>query len=394
MPAPIVATGMPQTGDVTTSLTSAPNSHGAIFELLGNPFAAALDISTIASWTTGSLASAVGQVWDPGASTYITTSDLGDTLPVWQGAFFENDTATEITYPIAAALARSTPTVVRGDSGERTARRVRFELSGTAAVSGASTQDRALVLEFSEEGTDGWDVRDASKLSPLASVYATAAFEGERNGVSRLKAQESRARNPVPFEVPIHVEMSGVTGELALGWTLDAIPEDWKLVLHDHESGERIDLSQHDTYAFRLDGGARSSARSERERLRDDLARAARPIPMLRGAEARFTLFVEPARATATDPLSSLPERLSLDGAYPNPFAGRTTVRYALPTDTRVALAVYDLLGRRVAVLADGFARAGYHEATWDAAGLPSGVYLFRLDTEGQRLLRKVTLLR
>jgi hypothetical protein len=69
-------------------------------------------------------------------------------------------------------------------------------------------------------------------------------------------------------------------------------------------------------------------------------------------------------------------------------------VRYALPVDTRVVLAVYDLLGRRVAVLADGFARAGYHEATWDAAGLPSGVYLFRLETAGQRLLRKVTLLR
>jgi len=394
LPAPIVATGALQTGDVTAPLTSAPNGNGAIFELLGNPFAATLDVSGIASWTTGSLASAIGQVWDPGAGTYVTTSDLGDTLPVWQGAFFENDTATEITYPIAAALARSTPTAVRDDGSGRTARRVRFELSGTAADSGAPTHDRALVLEFSEDGTDEWDMRDATKLSPLTSVYAIAAFEGERDGVSRLKAQESRASTPAPFEVPLHVEASGVTGELVLAWTLDAFPEDWDFFLQDHTSGERIDLGHQSRYEFRLDGDTRSSARSEYERLRDDLARAAHPASMQRGAESRFTLFVVPGLATATDPQSSLPERFALDGAYPNPFAGRTTVRYALPIDTRVVLAVYDLLGRRVAVLADGFARAGHHEATWDAAGMPSGVYLFRLEAEGQRLLRKATLLR
>ena len=395
LPAPIVAAGDPQAGDVTAPLTSAPDENGAIFELLGNPFAATLDISDIASWTAGSLASAVGQVWDPGAGTYVTTSDLGDTLPVWQGAFFENDTATEITYPIAAAPARSTPTAARDDGGlSDPVRRVRFELSGTAADSGTPTHDRALVLEFSGDGTDDWDMRDATKLSPLTSVYATAAFEGDRNGVHRLKAQESRSAVPAPFEVPLHVETSGVTGELVLSWTLDAFPEDWKFLLQDHASGERIDLGHQDTYEFRLIGDTRSSAHSEYEWHQDDLARVLQPVPMQRGAETRFTLFVVPGLATATDPQNSVPERLSLDGAYPNPFAGRTTVRYALPVDTRVVLAVYDLLGRRVAVLADGFARAGYHEATWDAAGLPSGVYLFRLETAGQRLLRKVTLLR
>jgi hypothetical protein len=363
--------------------------------LLGNPFAAPLDISGIASWTTGSLVSVVGQVWDPGAGTYVTTSDLGDTIPVWHGAFFENDTATEITYPIsAAAPARTTP-AARDDGGPSDAiRRVRFELTGTAANSGAPTRDRALVLEFSDDGTDDWDVRDATKLSPLASVYATAAFEGDRNGADRLKAQESRPAAPAPFEVPIHVEASGVTGDLVLEWTLDAFPADWQFWLQDRDVGERIDLRQQGGYAFHLGGTLRSLARSESERLHDDLARAGAPVPMQRGGEARLRLLVVPGVATATGSHSSRPERLSLGGAYPNPFADRTTVRYALPTDTHVLLAVYDLLGRRVAILADGPMRAGYHEATWSPAGLPSGVYLFRLEVEGQRLLKKTTLLR
>ena len=74
-----------------------------------------------------------------------------------------------------------------------------------------------------------------------------------------------------------------------------------------------------------------------------------------------------------------------LDGAVqllstaPNPFSGSTRVSYELREATDVTLAVYDLLGRRVAVLADGPVVAGTHTATFEARGLASGTYLVRL---------------
>ncbi|NBC18833.1 MAG: T9SS type A sorting domain-containing protein, partial [Bacteroidetes bacterium] len=57
-------------------------------------------------------------------------------------------------------------------------------------------------------------------------------------------------------------------------------------------------------------------------------------------------------------------------------------------------LAVYDLLGREVAVLAEGTQPAGTHTATFDAAGLPSGVYLYRLEAGAYTQTHRMTLLK
>ena len=70
----------------------------------------------------------------------------------------------------------------------------------------------------------------------------------------------------------------------------------------------------------------------------------------------------------------------ALGAAYPNPASDRTTLPFMLPTAQAVRLAVYDVLGREVAVLVDGVRPAGPHAVAFDAAGLPSGVYLYRLE--------------
>ncbi len=68
---------------------------------------------------------------------------------------------------------------------------------------------------------------------------------------------------------------------------------------------------------------------------------------------------------------------------YPNPFNPVTVIRYELPQNSQVRLEVFDMLGRRVAVLVDGLIEAGTHEIPFDASNLASGVYLYRL-TAGQ----------
>ncbi len=68
---------------------------------------------------------------------------------------------------------------------------------------------------------------------------------------------------------------------------------------------------------------------------------------------------------------------------YPNPFNPTTTIEYALPVDARVTLEVYDVLGRRVAELVNGYVPAGYYAAEFDASTLASGVYLYRIKADG-----------
>lgn len=75
---------------------------------------------------------------------------------------------------------------------------------------------------------------------------------------------------------------------------------------------------------------------------------------------------------------------------FPNPFHGRATVRYTLERPGPVRLAVYDLLGRRVALPVDAFQAAGPHDVAFDAAGLPPGTYLLRLQADGVTTVRPV----
>ena len=79
---------------------------------------------------------------------------------------------------------------------------------------------------------------------------------------------------------------------------------------------------------------------------------------------------------------------------HPNPFNPTTTIRFSLPVDARARLSVHDLLAREVAVLFDGEVAAGEHETRFDATGLPSGVYLYRLVAGGRTVTRSMHLLR
>ena len=87
------------------------------------------------------------------------------------------------------------------------------------------------------------------------------------------------------------------------------------------------------------------------------------------------------ATSVPAEPEAAVPDGLMLR-VGPNPAGARATVAYRLPAPGRVRLAVYDLLGREVALLADGDLAVGAHEATLDARPLPAGAYFIRLATE------------
>jgi len=78
----------------------------------------------------------------------------------------------------------------------------------------------------------------------------------------------------------------------------------------------------------------------------------------------------------------------------PNPFARQTQISYEAAAATDVRLAVYDVLGREVAVLVDGRQEAGAHRATFDASGLAAGTYVYRLTVGSEVQTGRLTLTR
>lgn len=89
-----------------------------------------------------------------------------------------------------------------------------------------------------------------------------------------------------------------------------------------------------------------------------------------------------------------LPKTFSLGQNYPNPFNPVTNIQYELPVDSNVLLEVFDILGRRVAVLVNGPVEAGRYTATFDASRLASGMYIYRLRADNFIETRKMMLVK
>lgn len=79
----------------------------------------------------------------------------------------------------------------------------------------------------------------------------------------------------------------------------------------------------------------------------------------------------------------NLPKKFALINNYPNPFNPTSTIRYDLPERANVTLAVYNMLGKRVATLLDGMIQPGQHETMFDASALSSGNYIARFTAIG-----------
>ncbi len=89
-----------------------------------------------------------------------------------------------------------------------------------------------------------------------------------------------------------------------------------------------------------------------------------------------------------------VPTVFALDQNYPNPFNPSTVISYSLPVEARVKLEVFSTLGELVATLVDETKSAGYYSERFDATGLPSGVYFYRIQAADHADSKKLLLLR
>ena len=93
-------------------------------------------------------------------------------------------------------------------------------------------------------------------------------------------------------------------------------------------------------------------------------------------------------------PLGEIPLEYHLSQNYPNPFNPRTTIEFSIPRSEHVRLAVYDLLGREIELLADEPMSAGVHRLQFDAGALPSGSYYYTLQTPAYSTTRRMVLVK
>jgi len=94
------------------------------------------------------------------------------------------------------------------------------------------------------------------------------------------------------------------------------------------------------------------------------------------------------------DNISTGPARFELAQNYPNPFNPTTQIHYTLGKNTKVEIAVYDLLGHKVATLVNAFQNAGSHQVSWDASDESAGVYFCQMKTNGLVETKKMLLVK
>lgn len=92
--------------------------------------------------------------------------------------------------------------------------------------------------------------------------------------------------------------------------------------------------------------------------------------------------------------VKGLPKQYELRQNYPNPFNPSTEISYTIPSNSMVNIKVYDLTGREITTLVNEVKSAGTYKVKFDAGNLPSGIYLYSLQANGNMQMKKMILLK
>lgn len=349
------------------------------WNFVGNPGTANMDWDlTFAASTNISAAYAT---WDPaltsaggttGYKYYDASSGLGSA-----GRYIAPFTAymVQATGAGASLQPSSSPAAAAQSAnqfGKRTGKTPHFQLR----VEGEQLAETETILSFGAEATDESDLFDVARLAPLSAQFITLwSAVGDRrlafDGRTMSRGQES-------YDIVVAGTRRG-TYHIGAD-VVESIPSHWSARLIDLQTGNELDLLSGDSLRFQLSAS--------------ELVAGDRPMSATRAP--RFRIVIQDPDRMHTDQPSGLPsaDLPVLAQNFPNPFNPQTTIRFSLPESAPVRLEVYDMLGRRVALLVDGVLGAGWHDAQFDASHLSSGMYGYRLTVGSQSIGRSMLLLR
>lgn len=107
-----------------------------------------------------------------------------------------------------------------------------------------------------------------------------------------------------------------------------------------------------------------------------------------------FWYVYQQSTITDVENKETIPTVFKLEQNYPNPFNPSTKIKFAVPEKSNVLIKVYDILGSEVATLVNEEMDAGWYENNFNAVGLSSGVYLFRMEAGNFISTKKMIYLR
>lgn len=347
------------------------------FQEIGNPYLSNLawdnTVEVTFGATTVPLDSAVALGWIEPAMWKFTAGETwsfsfaedGDgALAPWEGGLVL-PRVTGLKLRHAGGVPRSPVTAVTYDW--------RVELEASAAAVGFGDDNN--YFGFAPGAAVQNDGRDV--LGPFRPDNALDLFydNGAWGAEPGRYMQDIRPPAEGTVSWPVGVVLTGSASQsVTVSWPdLSQVPSGFPLRLIDVAAADTTDMRAETSYTFT--SGASGSVRS-------------------------LLVEVDATGLTSVPGVSaSVPQRFLLEQNQPNPFNPVTQIRFGVPAGgAHVALRVFDVQGRLVRTLHDGFTGAGYHTASWNGRSetgekVQSGVYFFRLETPRGIETRKMTLL-
>lgn len=390
------------------------------WNLIGNPTAATLDWDN-AAWTRTNVDNSI-YIWDAeangGNGEYLVYNGITGTTPPPSASLiapFQSFWVTasgpspQLSFTDAA---KTTGGDFVGDGAGTLSEEPPIAVLKMRLEHQESSLGATGIITLMDEGRLSHDIYDAYWLRPLSETYLGLMSVRTQDAMP-LVIQNLPATLEEAVYVPVHLtgtqDGKPVSGTFSLHWEQNQYwsPET-SLVLMDHDEKRAISMNEISSYTFIHDVG------SAQKRLPNDdgpkngallpAVPAERPADLPSSFSTmpdidkqfeatRFSMYINPQGDTTAAP-EYIPRASELFQNYPNPFNPETTISFSLPERAPVELNIYDITGRRVATLANGSFGPGRHELRWQAGSQASGVYVYRLQTNGQVQSRTMLLLK
>lgn len=380
----------PVVGDVILSFESTnPGDDLEGYHLVGNPYPFAID------WT---------EMVDDGAIENIsTTIHIFDAnVDDGEGGYRENHGTNILGFPssldsdgVIPAFQAFWVKVLDDSEDGIISFRESYEAVDNPDPFGAGRDQNHIVL-----GIQGENVQDAFTISlGMDKEYLISRpvpFTTQRTnfGLRQGETVYSRMKTGEMFEgdtMELPLAMSSMkSGEFEISLiNADEIIDDYTFMLADLLTGTETELTPGNGYTF--------YSESSETKSMDSVSLPQLPVKdeiQLLPVEDRFILHLTRNNYSSTGPGDENPSDFELAQNYPNPFNPVTRIQYTIAETGPVSLAVYDVIGQRVATLVNTVQSAGEYDVSFDAGSLNSGVYFYRLTTDSFSKTRKMMLIK